>query len=422
MRRRPAASLPTHDTQGSSLSRSPSAGLPFALVAAGACAALLLVIATLRPDAAAESRRGESARLGGVIILSMHRSGASLLASLLRHEEGFFVGPEKLMTRLQQRVDVIEANDWLLKTEGGSWDKPRAVRAPAPSTATAVAAAAANLSAPAAALATGQTGEALAARQQQRLAPIARELIEGAAAQPWMLKDPRLVPALPAWDAALHAAAAQRPRGSSTRDGHALIVVYRHPIAVALSLLRVDGMALARGFELWLEYNRLAVEAAFGNRGRAARCAAAASHARLVAVPAAEAHRVLTALHACGLARGEVGRARSRSISHIVGPQKAHEHVETPDGFREDGWHDSAGAFRAWCGGGARDDDAGARLWAQLAEAWQLRKEPTGAWERENEERTFGSALRAFCAMEDSSAFEPGFAWPQLPVPPAMPP
>ena len=82
----------------------------------------------------------------------------------------------------------------------------------------------------------------------------------------------------------------------------------------------------------------------------------------------------------------------------------------------------SAGAFRAWCGGGARDDDAGARLWAQLAEAWQLRKEPTGAWERENEERTFGSALRAFCAMEDSSAFEPGFAWPQLPVPPAMPP
>ena len=64
----------------------------------------------------------------------------------------------------------------------------------------------------------------------------------------------------------------------------------------------------------------------------------------------------------------------------------------------------------------------GARLWAQLAEEWHLRKESAGALERQNEERAFGSALRAFCAMEDSSAFEPGFAWPQLPAPPAMPP
>ena len=420
MRRRSAASLPTHDSiQGSSLSRAPSAGLPCALAAAGACAVLLLAVATLRRDAAAAD-----ARLGGVIILSMHRSGASTLASLLRHEEGFFVGPEKLMTRLQQRVDVIEANDWLLQTEGASWDQPRAVRAPAPSTAAAAAAAAANRSAPAAPSA---SGEALAARQQQRLAPIARELVAGAAAQrggagaPWLLKDPRLVPALPAWDAALRAAAAIQPRDGSARDGHALILVYRHPIAVALSLSRVDGIALARGFTLWLEYNRLAVSAAFGHRGRAARCAAAASHARLVAVPAAEARRVLTALHACGLARGEAGATRSRTLSHIVGPQKAHEHVETPDGFREDGWHDRVGAFRAWCGG-ARDDDTGARLWAQLAEEWHLRKESAGALERQNEERAFGSALRAFCAMEDSSAFEPGFAWPQLPAPPAMPP
>jgi hypothetical protein len=60
-----------------------------------------------------------------IIILGMHRSGTSMVVSLLR-EIGFFAG-HKLDENLESRF-FQRRNQWIMKRAGGSWDYPLPVK------------------------------------------------------------------------------------------------------------------------------------------------------------------------------------------------------------------------------------------------------------------------------------------------------
>lgn len=56
-----------------------------------------------------------------VIIIGMHRSGTSMIASMLE-ELGLYIGKKKEGNH--EAVFFLELNDWMLRQSGGAWDNP----------------------------------------------------------------------------------------------------------------------------------------------------------------------------------------------------------------------------------------------------------------------------------------------------------
>ncbi len=158
-----------------------------------------------------------------IIILGMHRSGTSMVTRLV-NMLGAYVGPEKSMLEHRsgmlsegnarghwERQDVMDLNDAILKHHHATWDSP--------------------------VIASNMALETLPVGLKNRL----ELLVYGLDAnRPWVVKDPRLCLTLPCWKPLL--------------DVPVAIIVYRHPLEIAASLLRRNNMPAERGLALWEYY------------------------------------------------------------------------------------------------------------------------------------------------------------------------
>lgn len=161
-------------------------------------------------------------------LAGMHRSGTSLIASLL-HGCGLDLGPENDLLPpapnnphgFWESRSFLRLNEDLLRELGGSWDDP-----PARDVA-------------------GWQREPLLHPLRKRAEKL---LIRFEGREPWGWKDPRNCLTLPLWRELLP-------------DMKVLICV-RNPLAVAESLWLRDGISSVHSLNLWLTYNRRVLAAA----------------------------------------------------------------------------------------------------------------------------------------------------------------
>ena len=168
----------------------------------------------------------------GLLVLGMHRSGTSALARVLAlcgadlgaRVSGAGAGNE---TGHWEDATSVEINERLLEAFGARWDDPFALPAGWERT---------------------EAGRRAAAEVAAYVATDrARQAL-------WAAKDPRLCLAGGPWRDAMQSVG-QRP---------AAVVLLRHPLEVAHSLLSRDGIALERGLLLWYDYTLSALEIAAG--------------------------------------------------------------------------------------------------------------------------------------------------------------
>lgn len=148
-----------------------------------------------------------------MLLLGMHRSGTSCLAGCLQ-ELGLQLGEVYLRNTHnpkgnRERRDVMALNDALLADHGSRWDAPVVV----------------------------SEGSVAQVRERDR---IITDL--AGSDQPWGFKDPRTLFTLPFWQQALP---------------HARLVgTFRHPLAVAGSLVTRNRFSIEQGLALWDCYNQ----------------------------------------------------------------------------------------------------------------------------------------------------------------------
>ncbi|WP_223786934.1 hypothetical protein [Marinicella meishanensis] len=154
------------------------------------------------------------------IILGMHRSGTSCLTGCLA-AYGLNLGNVSTFNQYNQKGNqenhwVFRLNEAILKAHGGSWNQP-----------------------PSSPL-------ALSAEHQNRLLEVLAKYDQ--LPKPWGIKDPRMVLTYPLWQPHLPA--------------HQLMGTFRHPLAVAESLLSRDAfpVPLEQGLALWSIYNQRLLE------------------------------------------------------------------------------------------------------------------------------------------------------------------
>jgi hypothetical protein len=146
------------------------------------------------------------------IILGMHRSGTSCLAGILE-KAGVYFGAVSKSNSFNEKGNfenkrIMKLHDDLLECSGGSWDNPPA-----------------RLTWP--------------EKLTKERGSIVDEYGHSAV---WGFKDPRVLFALEGWLEAL-------PQAE-------LVATFRHPLAVAQSLLRRNGFPAEKSLELWARYNR----------------------------------------------------------------------------------------------------------------------------------------------------------------------
>jgi hypothetical protein len=163
-----------------------------------------------------EASRGQAPRV--IAIVGMHRSGTSCLAGSLERA-GLTVGRVHTWNRYNTRgnrenQDIVDLNDEVLASNGGSWDQPPARCDWTPA----------------------QLGRA-------------RELVHALGSDSIVgFKDPRTLLTLEGWFEAVPALQC--------------IGAFRDPRAVATSLHRRSAMAAETAIDLWCHYNRILLGAA----------------------------------------------------------------------------------------------------------------------------------------------------------------
>ncbi len=161
-----------------------------------------------------------------VVVLGMHRSGTSAVAAALQ-AGGIDFGAEQLPAQADnpggyhEALPLLEVDEALLAARGSRWDAP-------------------GLDLDSAAL------DALTPYREAARMALARAV---AGANLWGLKEPRMARLLPFWKPLIEAAATRVT----------VVVVVRHPEAVAASLARRDGMERPQALALWLDH-MLAIE------------------------------------------------------------------------------------------------------------------------------------------------------------------
>ena len=149
----------------------------------------------------------------GLLVVGMHRSGTSCLAGMLQLA-GFFTGlveewsPDNNKGSRENSA-IVNLNDSLLSSAGGSWQKTEVLLAPSE-------------------------------RQIQKRDHILQQL--DSKKLPWMFKDPRTLFTLPFW---LDAIPEVR-----------MIGIFRNPVSVANSLLVRNSIPINEGLRLWKAYNQ----------------------------------------------------------------------------------------------------------------------------------------------------------------------
>jgi hypothetical protein len=220
-----------------------------------------------------------------VCIAGMHRSGTSMIASLL-HACGLNLGPKHDLldpapnnpSGFWESRSFLRLNDAILKTLGGTWDCPPR-----------------NLAA--------------GWEDEPRLYPLRKKAEELAkrfdGREPWGWKDPRNCLTLPLWRRLLP-------------DLKVLICV-RNPLAVAESLWVRDGISYSAAFDLWLTYMRCLLAAVPSERRLVTHCET------YLHDPESELQRVLAW---CGLPARAEQRERA---SHRINPSLVHHRMTVDD-------------------------------------------------------------------------------------------
>jgi hypothetical protein len=165
-----------------------------------------------------------------VVVLGMHRSGTSFLIRAL-NLSGLWLGGDEQLHTVEGRArvgnpkgnyesrDAIQINDAILRRSGGAWFRP-------------------------------PPRLDIADEDLARIRTFCGGLVRSQPgdAPRWGWKDPRTVLTLEAWLRAL--------------AGPAFVVAsFRHPVAVARSLLARDRLPLEGGLALWYHYNVRLLEA-----------------------------------------------------------------------------------------------------------------------------------------------------------------
>ena len=164
-----------------------------------------------------------------IIVLGMHRAGTSAVTRLI-NMMGAYLGPNKLLMPASsdnpkgywERVDVQQLNESVLKKFDATWRFVSKID-------------------------TTSIDPAIVDEFRQRASKILVEMNEHG---PWIIKDPRLCLLFQLWLPLLQAPLC--------------IHVARHPMAVAKSLEKRDGLPLHFGIALWEHYNTRAILASNG--------------------------------------------------------------------------------------------------------------------------------------------------------------
>ncbi len=155
-----------------------------------------------------------------LLVLGMHRSGTSAMAGLLASSGLLCPAGSPPADPFNPRgywepLQLLACHNALLDEAGGRWDDPHlAPLAPTP------------------------------ARLQQLARALQADFPAGDPLAVALIKDPRQCRLQPLWNALL----AQRGLEA------AVVLMQRHPLAVAASLARRDGLPLSRGLLLWLQH------------------------------------------------------------------------------------------------------------------------------------------------------------------------
>lgn len=202
----------------------------------------------------------------GVIVLSMHRSGSSLLTGLLTMM-GLTAGPTKDLIEgnesnkfgFFERWDVISQNEAFLSMQGLRWDHEAGKY-------------------------DSQSGWKAALNgvdfdNGRR----ALEYFNNPTNHPFVMKDPRLCITIRTW----------LPLFSSLP---AVVFTYRHPLDVAMSFRAYYGFPIVRSLHMWYVYNRRAIQQSQDL------CRVVTSDRRIIRSPKSEMNRIYTKLRdVCGV-------------------------------------------------------------------------------------------------------------------------
>jgi hypothetical protein len=178
---------------------------------------------------------------------------------------------------------------------------------------------------------------------------------------PWMLKDPRLCITLRTWLGLLNFVPA-------------VLFTYRHPLDVALSLHKreFEQYRIARGLKMWYVYNMR------GILNSNDLCRVVASHKKVMSDPRNELDRIFDQLTECGVPVPH--RLQTSQITDFIDPKLQHGRNTLKD---------------ASCG-----QDLSTIV-------------PPETWPTTDLEHItlYREVIRVYCAMEDGTAFSPGFKW-----------
>jgi hypothetical protein len=262
----------------------------------------------------------------GVVVLGMHRSGTSLLAGLLVEGFGYTVGGPLLQPKGEnakgyyERRDVVLENMNLLKQQGAHWHK---------------------------AVEKYKYSVPLTLSDKGQRALQFMRTTQNNNNTPWLIKDPRLCITLPTWP---------------IQQAPAIVFTYRHPMQVASSLEERD-IPVERGLELWIVYNKRAIQ------NSQHLCRVLTSNSAILANPLEESTRIVEELvQKCHLQRPP-GHVTRDLVDRFVDSSLQHHTTKDDEG----GCHD---------------------------------------YNMSEESDMYKMAMKVYCDLQSGEAYKPDYKWP----------
>lgn len=314
-----------------------------------------VVVAPAQQQQPSQHPQHQQQIIPGVIILGMHRSGTSVVGGLV-NKMGLNTGSpliapaEDNAKGFFERVDVVLQNDMFMKLQNIHY--------------------------------AGNTHryDSKAALKAALTEPnIFKEGVRGlsflndGSNYPWMLKDPRLCITLRTWLPLLNFIPA-------------ILFMFRHPMDVALSLHRREGYPMGRGLRMWYVYNRRGIE------NSADMCRVIGSHRQFMATTAAELDRIHDELRDhCNVP--VPNKVSPTDLKTFVDPSLQHGKTGSIDSTCTMTETEILSERGGPNGDGIRPQPS---VWATSDPAHL---------------KVYRAAMRAYCAMEDRTAFRHDFKW-----------
>lgn len=309
----------------------------------------------LKEKEAALPRKTRSVDRKGFMILGMHRSGTSMLGGLLVTGFGYNVGGPLIHENFDnekgffERIDAVLQNDEFLNLQNAWWganvinyDYQKA-------------------------LDDKNSGKAKFKEGERALA-----FLNNPENAPWMQKDPRMCITLKTWLPLLN-------------SEPAVVWTYRHPLEVALSLIRREKMfTLDHGLRLWIVYNMRGIQNSEGL------CRVFSSNEAILADPLTEVTRISQELTTnCG-----------------VPPPPNKLTAEQVEKFVDTSLQHNKKAIGA-------DMPVIRRFGScEVHELVTDSEKDTPRYNLEND--LYMTAMEIFCAMKNGAAYDPDYLWPEL--------